>query len=182
MGLLSYNELCELVEQGVITDVEPNHINGTSVDIRLGRDIIIESSLDLNKKQYVDIQARTNFPQQKIELGMAEYHMAPGEFILAHSMEKFNLPMDISCEFKLKSSGARSGLDNALATWCDPGWNNSTLTLELKNNLRFTHIILREGMFIGQMIFFRNVPVPKDKSYFIRGRYNGDSSVQEVKK
>ena len=108
--------------------------------------------------------------------------MAPGEFILAHSMEKFNLPMDISCEFKLKSSGARSGLDNALATWCDPGWNNSTLTLELKNNLRFTHIILREGMFIGQMVFFRNVPVPKDKSYFIRGRYNGDSSVQEVKK
>lgn len=182
MSLLSYNELCELVEQGVITDIHPNQINGTSIDIRLGSDIIIETHLDLNKKQYVDIQDRTGFPHHKMKLGMGEYHMAPGEFILAQSMEKFNLPMDISCEFKLKSSGARSGLDNALATWCDPGWHGSVLTLELKNNLRFTHIILREGMLIGQMIFFKNTPVPKDKSYFIRGRYNEDISTQSVKR
>jgi len=178
--LLSYTELTNLVEQGVITDVADGAVNGTSIDVRLGDKIIVETCADFSKKQYVDPQNRTNFPQRVVEIGN-EYHLAPGEFILAHTLEKFYLPDDISCEFKLKSSGARSGLDNALATWCDPRWHDSTLTLELKNNLRYTHIILRPGMFIGQMILFRSVPVPEFASYAKRGRYNNDATVQAVK-
>lgn len=180
MSLLSYNELCELVEQGVIRDVTGDQINGASIDVRLGNTIIVETCGDLNKKQCVDIQARTNFPQKVVEIGN-EYHLAPGEFILAHTREKFYLPDDIVAEFKLKSSGARSGLDNALATWCDQNWHDSVLTLELRNNLRHTHIILRPGMFIGQMVFYRTEPVPHERSYAVRGRYNKDSSVQQVK-
>lgn len=117
MGLLSYNELCELAEQGVIREINGDQINGASIDVRLGNTIIVETCDNLNQKQYVDIQKRTNFPQKVIEIGN-EYHLAPGEFILAHTMEKFYLPDNIVAEFKLKSSGARSGLDNALATWC----------------------------------------------------------------
>ena len=72
MSLLSYNELCELVEQGVITDIHPNQINGTSIDIRLGSDIIIETHLDLNRKQYEDVKDRTGFPHNKRKVGMGE--------------------------------------------------------------------------------------------------------------
>ena len=35
MSLLSYNELCELVERGVIGPVEPSAINAASIDVRL---------------------------------------------------------------------------------------------------------------------------------------------------
>ena len=109
------------------------------------------------------------------------YDLHPGEFILAHTVEVFDLPADISAEFKLNSSGARIGLDNALATWADPRWHGSTLTLELKNNTRHHAIRLHHGCRIGQMIFHRSEPVPEEKSYALRGRYNKDASAQPVK-
>jgi deoxycytidine triphosphate deaminase len=102
------------------------------------------------------------------------YVLRPREFILGHSREEFNLPDDIAAEYKLKSSLARAGLGHALAGWCDPGWHGSHLTLELFNSLRHHSLILREGMKIGQMVFFRGKPVPSDRGYRARGQYNGD--------
>ncbi len=39
MSLLSYTELVELVEQGVITDVKPEAINGTSICAKVIREM-----------------------------------------------------------------------------------------------------------------------------------------------
>lgn len=181
MSLLSYTQLCELVEDGVITPVPHEHINASSIDVRLGDDIIIEVCTE--GRSEVNPHKRTNFPQLKINLAeVGEYRLQAGEFILAHTVEVFNLPMDISAEFRLKSSGARSGLNNLFACHCDPGWHGSSLTLELKNDLRFTEIVLTPGMRIGQMLFHKHSePVPVDRSYATRGRYNKDPSVSEVK-
>lgn len=179
MSLLSYVELCELVEQGVIGPVDPKAINAASIDVRLGNDIIVENYCD-HRVRPVDIHKREVFPGQKLAIG-SYYDMQPGEFILAHTMEEFNLPNNICAEFKLKSSGARTGLENALATWCDCGWHGSVLTLELKNLLRFSSLRLTPGMYIGQMIFYRVTEVPQERSYATIGRYNKDLSVQEVK-
>ena len=181
MSLLSYNQLCELVDQGVIGPVEHDQINAASIDVRLGNEIIIEKySGDATKP--IDIKEREVFPSFKVNLSDAgHYDLQPGEFILAHTQEVFHLPMDICAEFKLKSSGARTGLENALATWCDNGWVGSVLTLELKNLLQHHAIRLTPGMFVGQMIFYRTEPVPADRSYTARGRYNGDKSAQTVK-
>ena len=180
MSLLSYEELCELVEQNVITDVDPNQINGTSIDVRLGDELLIEQYND-HRMHVVDIAKRTNFASTKINIKDHYYDLHPEEFILAHTIEKFNLPNDISAEFRLKSSGARSGLNNLFACHCDPGWHGSTLTLELKNELRHHTIRLTHGMFIGQMLFHRVTPVPKDKDYSTRGRYVNDPTVSNVK-
>jgi len=57
------------------------------------------------------------------------YYLAPSEFVLAETIETFNLPDDISAQFVLKSSRAREGLNHLLAGWCDPGWHGSKLTL-----------------------------------------------------
>lgn len=179
MSLLSYNELCELVEQGVIGPVDPKAINAASIDVRLGDEIVVEDYCD-HRVRPVDIHKREVFPSQRIKIGTT-YDMQPGEFILAHTMETFNLPNDICAEFKLKSSGARTGLENALATWCDCGWHGSTLTLELKNLLRYSALRLTPGMYIGQMIFYRVTEVPEHRSYATIGRYNKDQSVQVVK-
>jgi dCTP deaminase len=116
-----------------------------------------------------------------VDITDSSYELQPNEFILAQTLEIFNLPDNICAEFKLKSSGARTGLENALATWCDCGWHGSVLTLELKNFLRYHTLKLTAGMPIGQMIFYRVPMVPKERSYATIGRYNKDKSVQVVK-
>ena len=118
----------------------------------------------------------------KTDIRKAEgFSLEPGEFILASSIEVFNLPPDISAQYRLKSSMARIGLEHLNAGHCDAGWNGSVLTLELKNVTRYHAIHLQAGDPIGQMVFWRHEPVPADKSYAARGRYNGDGSVSGIK-
>ena len=183
MSVLSYIELVQLVEDEVISPVSYDDINAASIDIHLGDEIVVEGvPLGLSLPSAIDIHKREVFPSYKINIAaQGHYDLAPGEFILAHTREIFNLPLDICAEFKLKSSGARTGLENALATWADNGWHGSTLTLELKNFLRWHPLRLTPGMKIGQMVFHRTVPVPMKRSYKQRGRYNNDKSVQTVK-
>lgn len=180
--LISYNELCGFVERGVITPVDPKDINGTSIDVHLGPKILVEKPV--NRMEFyhvVSLRDKHNVRWEEVDITKEYYDLLPGEFILAHTVEVFDLPADISAEFKLNSSGARIGLDNALATWADPRWHGSTLTLELKNNTRYHVIRLHHGCRIGQMIFHRSEPVPEEKSYAVRGRYNKDQSAQPVK-
>lgn len=182
MSLVSYNELCEFVERGVIEGVAMQDVNGTSIDVHLGNTIMVEAYLDPGvKRRLVSLRDKQGLDMYTMNIEGSHYDLAHGEFILAHTVEKFNLPADVSAEFKLNSSGARIGLENALATWCDPLWNGSVLTLELKNLTRFHTIRLHDGCRIGQMIFHKSEPVPADRCYAVRGRYNGDSTVSGVK-
>ena len=181
MSLLSYHELCDLVGLGAIQGVQPGCINGTSIDVHLGAEIMREINVGCNVPVSLKDKMPLNMYREDITQGDGFYLLKPNEFILAHTIEKFNLPSDISAEFKLNSSGARIGLDNALATWCDPGWHGSVLTLELKNLTRFHTIRLDYNCRIGQMIFHRSMPVPSHCSYAVRGRYNQDTSVSTVK-
>lgn len=179
-GLLSYLELCQLVDDNVIEGSSYEHINSASIDITLGNVLLVEEAVLHNDFKRLDRKSSLNV--RRIELGPdTEYTLHPGEFILAQSKEKFNLPNHISAEYKLKSSMARLGLDHLNAGWCDAGWNGSVLTLELKNTTRNHTIILKAGDKIGQMIFFAHTPVPEDKSYAARGSYNGDTEVKGVK-
>lgn len=179
--LISYNELCEFVERGVIAPVDPKDINGTSIDVHLGPKILAERRYPELSYPTVSLRDKENVTWYEVDITNDFYNLYPGEFILAHTVEVFDLPADISAEFKLNSSGARIGLDNALATWADPRWHGSTLTLELKNNTQNHIIRLHHGCRIGQMIFHRSEPVPEEKSYAVRGRYNKDASAQPVK-
>lgn len=85
--LLSYTELCDLVEQGVITDVQPEAINGTSIDVHLGDDIIVETYVD-QRHGIVDIAKRTPWLSHTVRLNGTGYRMAPGEFVLASTVER----------------------------------------------------------------------------------------------
>ena len=115
MSLISYNELCSLVEQGIIEGVKPEAINGTSIDVHLGPSIMVE---DMTHIRSVSLRDKQALSMTEWNISGKSYMLLPGEFILAHTVEKFNLPDNISAEFKLNSSGARVGLENALATWC----------------------------------------------------------------
>jgi dCTP deaminase len=73
------------------------------------------------------------------------------------------------------SSRAREGYENALAGWADPGWNNSRLTLELKNLRQHHPLPIYPGLRIGQMVFFKMQQPAID--YSRTGRYNGHAHV-----
>lgn len=177
MTLLSHNQLVRIVENGVIEGVKPEAINAASIDIHLGDTIIQEQCEDWE----IDYRRRDPFIHHQHRMPPEGFVLAPGQFILAQSVEIFNLPNNISAEYKLKSSMARIGLEHMNAGWCDAGWHGSVLTLEFKNMLQQHSIRIRPGDAIGQMVFFQHDPVSDDASYATRGRYNGDTSVKGIK-
>lgn len=184
MSLLSYDQICNLIEDGVIEGSDYSLANSASLDIRLGRFIEVEQNNPNGDVTHtVVLGKRDALNTTRIDLRCKpEFILSPGDFILAQSKEIFHLPNTISAEYKLKSSMARIGLEHLNAGWCDAGWHGSVLTLELKNMTRNHWILLREGDKIGQMVFFKHLPVPADKSYAARGSYNGDKQVQGVRK
>lgn len=177
MSLLSYEELLALVARGVITNVDPEQVNAASIDLTLGPIVLGE----VEGHHEIKLKDKPRLNMRPLDLYHGPIRMRPGSFILASTQQKFNLPNDISAEYKLKSSMARIGINHCLAGWCDAGWNGSVLTLELMNVTRHHTIELNLGDPIGQMIFFHHRKVPDDRSYAARGRYNGDTATQGAK-
>jgi len=139
----------------------PELLNPASLDVRLGDHLMIES-IQTPELQRIDISDRTQDDP---------YLLLSGEFCLAETLERFDLPEDVSAQFVLKSSRAREGLNHLLAGWCDPGWHGSKLTLELKNERTHHPLPLCPGLKIGQMVFHEMSSVPA-QSYALVGHYN----------
>lgn len=167
--ILCDHEIHELALQGLVTPYNPCLVNPASLDVTLGRDVLLE---------------RPERPQVPHSLEgtteAAPYLMDPGEFLLACTRETFHLPANIAGHFNLKSTRARGGLQHLLSGYCDPGWHGSKLTLELHNSRRFAPVPLWEGMRIGQLIFHRLSSIP-ERDYSITGRYNNDPTVMAPK-
>lgn len=178
MTLIVGKELHDLIDQGVIT-AEHDNVNASSIDVRLGNRFMEEY-------QPVCFGSFTIDPREKNSSHFREvitdsYELESDGFILAQTMEVFNLPLDITAHLFLKSSTARAGLNHNMAAFCDPGWHGSVLTLELKNYNRYHSILLTAGMKVAQIVFHRHAPVDVDMSYAVRGQYNNDLSVSASK-
>jgi len=178
VSVISHEELLDLVMSKVI-NCSLNKVNGASIDLTLGKFIRVESKPE--RYCYIDLIKKQNIATEEVDITMAPYAMYPGEFVLAQSVEIFNLPRDICAEYMLKSSMARNGLNHFKAGWCDPGWNNSTLTLELQNCTQHHVLKITQGMPIGQMVFHRVNEVPERASYAKTGQYNDQEKVTESK-
>lgn len=166
--ILSDWEIRRLCEAGMVAPFDPALINPASIDVRLGNTLLIESAQSPAMVPYpLGDHSKEN-----------PYLLVPGQFALAETVETFNIPTWLCVEFKLKSSRARERYDHAKAGFGDPGWHNSKLTMELKNNSQLWPIPLWPGMLIGQMVFTRMSQEPV-RSYAETGRYNNDQSVQE---
>lgn len=191
MSLITFVELCEKIAGGLLVAPSSNpppfnkipigNINAASVDVRLGQTFLREvrpDGVSLRPSNYVSLFDKGELPMVKETLAWGErLYLQPGEFILAQTVEEFYLPNNIAAEFRLKSSVARAGLDQALAVWIDPGFNNSVLTIELRNNTRYHVLVLEAGQKIGQIVFFKGEPVPSAASYATRGQYNNQREV-----
>ena len=161
------HQIDALCRAGMVTPYDPALLNPASLDVRLGDTLLIESA---------ESPALVPYPLQ--HHGEADpYRLKPGQFVLAQTVETFNLPDTIAAQFVLKSSRAREGLEHLLAGYCDPGWHGSVLTLELHNSRQLHDIPLWPGMRIGQMVWQR-LAAPPMRSYAVTGRYCNDTTVQ----
>jgi dCTP deaminase len=165
--ILSDWEIRRLCEAGMVTPFDPALINPASIDVRLGDLLLIESVESPKLKPYPLGDHSEDHP----------YLLVPGQFVLAPTMETFNLPNTVAAQFMLKSSRAREGLEHLMAGYCDPGWHGSVLTLELHNSRQLHPVKLWPGMKIGQMVFHGMSEEPV-RSYAETGRYNNDATVQ----
>ena len=164
MSILCDQEINDLIQtKRLVENYQPDLINPASLDLRLGDTIMVESAEDLDMRPLTIAGNTADNP----------YWLKPGQFILAQTIEVFNMPEDIAGLFFLKSSRAREGYENLHAGYADPGWNNSVLTLELKNSRQLLPLPLWPGLKIGQMVFWRMSQEP-GTSYSITGHYNGD--------
>ena len=171
MSLLGSVELHDVIDNGYL-DAEHNYVNAASVDIRIGDTILVEEQAD----GIVDIDAKENLQWKEVKIPEEGLVITPGQFFLAHSMEEFNLPDNISSLFVLRSSMARCGLNHLHAGWADGGFNNSKLTFEFHNVTKHHSLRIRSGMRVGQMVMFEHSHAG-EHSYAVKGRYNGSEGV-----
>ena len=176
-SVLSYNQLLKLLADGVVLNSAPEFVNGASIDLTLGRELLLETKPRGGRE--IDLCRHDPLPTEKYTMTDEKgYLLMPNEFVLAHTQQIFNLPISLAARFCMKSSAGRIGLESLNSCWCDPGWHGSALTLELCNCTRYTPIRIRPGDRIGQMTFQRVEGVPAAHGYGRRGRYNGDTTVQ----
>lgn len=145
----------------VITPLTPEQIQPASVDVRLGNtfSVVEDSSSGIltlaHKISYKTITTDT-------------YLLLPGQFVLATTMEYFELPDDLTAFVEGRSSLGRLGLFIQNAGWVDPGFRGE-ITLELFNANRCA-IKLQAGRRIGQLVFARMDRAAQNP---YRGKYQG---------
>lgn len=110
------------------------------------------------------------------------YVLAPGEFILASTVEKVTLPSNVAARFEGKSSLGRMGLTTHItAGFIDAGFSGN-ITLEMKNETSW-NIVIAPGMRIGQLCFFA-MDKPAKNPYGSKGlgsHYQGQSGPTNVR-
>ena len=173
--ILPDREIKNLLSGGVITCAQVSNINPWSLDVTLDDSLLVERNYWKQRWDYWTKKTPPNI-WQTLQLDYYEYYeLKPQEFVLGNTIEQLNLPDDIGAELYLKSSRAREGYDHAKAVWIDPGFTGS-ITLEIRNNLRFNSLELYCGLPIAQLVFYKGEK--PDKSYRETGRYNGFTTVQ----
>lgn len=162
MSILCDRDLRFMMDAGLIENPDYGLLNPASIDIRVGRRIIVEMG---------------HGRWDKIKLPENGVYFQPGEFALVETMESFRVPNGYAMDLRLKSSTARLGWDHSLAFWVDPGWEG-VLTMEVRNVLRYNNLLLRPGDRFAQAIVHR---LTGDSERPYAGRYNGARSVEGAK-
>jgi deoxycytidine triphosphate deaminase len=143
--------LLKLINDGVI-DALPSNAGNDSIDIRLDKELLLES--DLGYRQSVDLINGIGVNLHQFSIEHQPYELVKGEFCKGLSMETFNMPSNMIATLTLKSLSAQNGLGHALSNIIHANWSGK-LVLELDNNLRFHNWTLRYGLLIGQIQFFK---------------------------
>ena len=180
--LLSDGTIKKLVGEGRIklTPYRAEYVQPASIDVTLADRFI---TFRRTGATYIDPERLDDDLFEQVVVKPQEgFVMHPGEFVLASTIERLELPDDISARLEGKSSLGRIGLMiHSTAGFVDAGWKGD-LTLEL-NNVATMPIRLRPGMKIGQLSFMM-MDAPAQRPYGSEGlgsKYQGQSGPTPAK-
>ena len=128
----------------VIDPLNEEQIQPASVDIRLGNTF---SVVDDTPTGIITLDSQIKYKS----ISTDTYLILPGQFVLATTMEYFELPDNLTAFVEGRSSLGRMGLFIQNAGWVDPGFKGE-ITLELFNANRCA-IELKAGRRVGQLVF-----------------------------
>ena len=161
--ILSDKTLFEMLEKRelVVEPIEKNQVQPASIDIRLGNtfSIVEDTSTGIIGLES-EIKYRT--------ITSDSYVLMPNQFVLATTMEYFELPDNLTAFVEGRSSLGRLGLFIQNAGWVDPGFKGE-ITLELYNANRCA-IELKVGRRVGQLVFAK---MDQTAINPYRGKYQG---------
>ena len=161
--ILSDKTITKMLQEGslTITPMEPEQIQPASVDIRLGNtfSIVEDSSTGI-----ISMDRKIDYKTMETDT----YILLPGQFVLATTMEYFELPDNLTAFVEGRSSLGRMGLFIQNAGWVDPGFCGE-ITLELYNANRCA-IELKAGRRVGQLVFAK---MDDNALHPYRGKYQG---------
>jgi dCTP deaminase len=169
MSILPDYEIVCLAKRGLVHPFDPELVNPASLDVRLGENLMIEDKATPELQPFSIAGCTKEEP----------FMLQPHEFVLAETLERFNVPNIVAGQLALKSSRAREGIEHLMAGYVDPGYSGR-LTLELQNARCLHPVALWPGMRIGQIVFHKMSLLP-GKDYSQTGRYQGDLKVQASK-
>lgn len=131
----------------IVSPYKEENVQPSSIDLTLADKILIEKVSD----RIIDVE------EDSIEytpVSLESYPLKPGDFILASTKEKVNIPDYLCGLIAGRSSIGRLGIEiHQTAGFIDPGFQGK-ITLEIVNNSRNT-IRLKEGMRIAQLILYK---------------------------
>jgi dCTP deaminase len=172
--ILSDRSIREALEAGTIV-IDPlleGGIQPSSVDLRIDRYFRVFRN---DTTPFIDPKHQQEDLTELVEVedGKA-FILHPGEFVLASTLERVELPDDVAARLEGKSSLGRLGLlTHSTAGFVDAGWAGH-LTLELSNVANLP-IAIYPGMRIGQISFLQmtsaaDAPYGSDAA---RSKYQG---------
>ena len=136
---------------------------------------LVEAGYDIRIRETVTFTAGVNHPRVTLYDPHTEITSGnKGRFILASSMEEFQMPLDLVGIVSDKSSWAREGL-SLFNTVIEPGWNGY-LTLELVFHGQ-ENLIIPAGVGIAQVLFGRL----ECKGDYGKGKYQNAPGIQKAK-
>lgn len=144
--------------------IEPlteEQIQPASVDIRLGRTFSI---VDDTPSGVITLENEIKYKTITTDT----FLIMPGQFVLATTMEYFELPNNLTAFVEGRSSLGRMGLFIQNAGWVDPGFKGE-ITLELYNANKCA-IELKAGRRVGQLVF---AAMDEDALNPYNGKYQG---------
>lgn len=201
-GVYSNTEIKQAVKDGhiIFHPYQPQHINGSSVDVTLGkwfyRTDRVSPTTVYNPFDQLEVERYFGQPQQAIthsewcrQTGNAPFEnipenhlviaLEPGERILAHTQEFIGILPPGTTSMQSRSTWGRNGVAVCFdAGWGDPGYVNRW-TMEIYNLNQRHSVLLPVGERIAQIVFMHTGEV--EGSYDkLSGKYAAGTNLEQL--
>jgi dCTP deaminase len=173
MSIIVDHEIRKEIAEGalIISPFEDKLIQPNSYDVRLSE----RFTWHLKSNEVIDPYDLETINKDVMQLANDSIDLAPGQFILGATLEKFSLPRTIVGQITGKSSLARLGvMVHVTAGFIDAGFSTppAPITLEIVN-VGNRPVRLHAGMSIAQMVFTRTAPCQIAYNEKPGAKYNG---------